>query len=129
MFFNGFIASSACVHKIMQHAQDVSNLLSLLCLLVYKSTFYDLNFSPKNGPRLIHKSYTKKKIGFEALKMGIDLYTSSTYTQVNIVLGSFSVCVCVCVCVCVFVFFFTCLYFNYSKIYSYILCTYLSGYF
>ena len=30
-------------------------------LLVYKSTFYDLNFSPKNGPQLIHKSYAKKK--------------------------------------------------------------------
>ena len=58
----------------------------VLYLLVYKSTFYDLNFSPKNGPRLIHKSYTKKKIVFEALKMGIDLYTSSTYTRVNTVM-------------------------------------------
>ena len=58
----------------------------LLYLLVYKSTFYDLNFSPKNGPQLIHKSYTKKKIGFEALKMGIDLYTCSTYTRVNTVI-------------------------------------------
>ena len=48
----------------------------LLYLLVYKSTFYNLNFSPKNGPQLIHKSYAKKKIGFEALKMRIDLYTS-----------------------------------------------------
>ena len=45
-------------------------------LLVYKSTFYDLNSAQKNGPRLIHKSYAKKKIGFEALKVGIDLYTS-----------------------------------------------------
>ena len=27
----------------------------------------------------------RKKIGFEALKMGIDLYTSSTYTRVNTV--------------------------------------------
>ena len=55
-------------------------------LLVYKSTFYDLNFSPKNGPQLIHKSYAKKKkIGFEGLKKGIDLYMSSTYTRVNTV--------------------------------------------
>ena len=28
-------------------------------LLVYKSTFYDQNISPKNRPRLIHESYTK----------------------------------------------------------------------
>ena len=39
----------------------------------------------KNGPQLIHKSYAKKNIGFEALKMGIDLYTSLTYTRVNTV--------------------------------------------
>ena len=52
---------------------------------MYKSTFYDLTFSPKNGPRPVHKSYAKENIGFEALKMGIDLYTSSTYTRVNTV--------------------------------------------
>ena len=27
MYFSGFIASSACVHEIMQHADDVSKLL------------------------------------------------------------------------------------------------------
>ena len=43
---------------------------------MYRSTFYDLNFSPRNGRRLTHKSYPKKKIGFEALQMGIDLHTS-----------------------------------------------------
>ena len=33
-----------------------------------------------------YTSHTQRKeIGFEALKMGIDLYTSSTYTQVNTV--------------------------------------------
>ena len=46
--------------------------IQLPYLLVYKSTWltcYNLNYSPKNGLQLIHKSYTKKK-------MGIDLYTS-----------------------------------------------------
>ena len=51
-------------------------------LLVYKSTFYDRNFSPKDGRRLIQKSYAKKKNCFWGLENGdrpiheFDLYTS-----------------------------------------------------
>ena len=38
----------------------VKIMISLLSyLLVYKSTFYDQKFSPKNHLRLIHESYTK----------------------------------------------------------------------
>ena len=34
MHFNGFIASSACIHKIMEHADDVNNFLTEIAWLL-----------------------------------------------------------------------------------------------